>query len=69
MLKDAAPDIIVITGDMIDSRNTKVDVALDFAEQAVNIRCLILRVCPDPMGFMKKFHDHLNSTILFSTRA
>ena len=37
MLKDAAPDIIVITGDMIDSRNTKVDVALDFAEQAVKI--------------------------------
>ena len=37
MLKDAAPDIIVITGDMMDSRNTKVDVALDFAEQAVKI--------------------------------
>ena len=37
MLKDAAPDLIVITGDMIDSRNTKVDVALDFAEQAVKI--------------------------------
>lgn len=37
MLKDAAPDIIVITGDMIDSRNTKVDVALNFAEQAVKI--------------------------------
>ena len=37
MLKDATPDIIVITGDMIDSRNTKVDVALSFAEQAVKI--------------------------------
>ena len=37
MLVEAAPDIIVITGDMIDSRNTKVDVALDFAEQAVKI--------------------------------
>ena len=37
MLKDSAPDIIVITGDMIDSRNTKVDVALSFAEQAVKI--------------------------------
>ena len=37
MLAEAAPDIIVITGDMIDSRNTKVDVALDFAEQAVKI--------------------------------
>ena len=37
MLADADPDIIVITGDMIDSRNTKVDVALSFAEQAVKI--------------------------------
>ena len=37
MLVDAEPDIIVITGDMIDSRNTNVDVALDFAEQAVKI--------------------------------
>lgn len=37
MLKDSTPDIIVITGDMIDSRNTKVDVALSFAEQAVKI--------------------------------
>ena len=37
MLKDSPPDIIVITGDMIDSRNTKVDVALSFAEQAVKI--------------------------------
>ena len=31
------PDIIVITGDMIDSRNTDVDVAISFAQKAVNI--------------------------------
>lgn len=37
MLVEAEPDIIVITGDMIDSRNTKVDIALKFAEQAVMI--------------------------------
>jgi len=37
ILADAEPDIIVITGDMIDSRNTKVDVALYFAEQAIKI--------------------------------
>ena len=37
MLKEAKPDIIVITGDMIDSRNTKVSVALQFAEEAVKI--------------------------------
>ncbi len=30
-------DIIVITGDMIDSRNTDVDVAISFAQKAVNI--------------------------------
>ena len=30
-------DIIVITGDLIDSRNTKVDVAISFAQKAVNI--------------------------------
>lgn len=31
------PDIIVITGDLIDSRKTKVDVAISFAQKAVNI--------------------------------
>ena len=36
-LKDADPDIIVITGDMIDSRNTDVDIALNFAKEAVEI--------------------------------
>lgn len=36
-LRDAAPDVIVITGDMIDSRNTDVEIALDFAEAAVHI--------------------------------
>ena len=37
MLREAAPDIIAITGDLIDSRNTDVAVALDFAEKAVQI--------------------------------
>ncbi len=37
MLRLASPDIIAITGDMIDSRNTDVKVALRFAEGAVNI--------------------------------
>ena len=31
------PDIIVITGDIIDSRNTDVDIAVSFAQKAVNI--------------------------------
>ena len=36
-LQDSHPDIIVFTGDLIDSRKTKVDVALEFAEQAMQI--------------------------------
>lgn len=36
-LKDAKPDIIVITGDMIDSRRTRVDVALKLAQKIVDI--------------------------------
>ena len=37
MLCEAEPDIIAITGDMIDSRNTNVAVALAFAEEAMLI--------------------------------
>ena len=37
MLQKAEPDIIVITGDMIDSRRTDIKVATHFAEQAVKI--------------------------------
>ena len=36
-LQDSHPDIIVLTGDLIDSRKTKVDVALDFVENAMQI--------------------------------
>lgn len=36
-IKEAAPDIIVMTGDIIDARNTKTDVALAFAEEALKI--------------------------------
>lgn len=37
MLQEAEPDVIAITGDMIDSRNTNVEVALAFAEKAMQI--------------------------------
>lgn len=33
-LKEAKPDIILITGDLIDRRNTKIDVAIDFVKAA-----------------------------------
>ncbi len=37
MLKEAEPDIIAITGDFIDSRNTDIEIALRFAERAARI--------------------------------
>ncbi len=37
LLADSRPDIIVITGDLIDSRRTDIDFALDFASQAMEI--------------------------------
>ena len=36
-LKETEPDMIAITGDLIDSRRTDINVALQFAEQAVKI--------------------------------
>ena len=37
LLRESDPDIIAITGDLIDSRNTDVEVALDFAREALKI--------------------------------
>ena len=37
MLRNAAPDIIAISGDLVDSRNTDIDIALRFAQEAVKI--------------------------------
>ena len=37
MLWEAEPDIIAMTGDLIDSRNTDISIALSFAEKAVQI--------------------------------
>ena len=37
LLRDCQPDIIVLTGDLVDSRNTDIAVALTFAERAVQI--------------------------------
>lgn len=36
-LKNTSPDIIVITGDLIDSSHTDIDVAMEFVEGAVKI--------------------------------
>lgn len=37
LLESAEPDCIVLTGDLVDSRRTNVEIALSFAEQAVQI--------------------------------
>ena len=37
ILREANPDMIAITGDLIDSRNTNVDIALQFVKDAVKI--------------------------------
>ena len=37
MLRETEPDIIAITGDIIDSRNTDIDVALQFTKAAMEI--------------------------------
>ena len=37
LLREAAPDIIVITGDLADAYDTDIEIALRFAEQAVTV--------------------------------
>lgn len=37
LMAEAAPDIIVITGDLVDSRNTDIDIGIRFAEAAARI--------------------------------
>ena len=37
MLSESGPDIIVITGDLVDSAHTDIDTALSFAKEAVQI--------------------------------
>ena len=37
MLKESRPDIITLTGDLVDSNHTNMDIAVSFARQAVEI--------------------------------
>lgn len=37
VIKEAEPDIIAITGDMIDSRRTNTEIALDFAREIIKL--------------------------------
>ena len=37
MLSQSNPDMIVLTGDLIDSRHTDIEIALEFARQAIKL--------------------------------
>ena len=37
LLSQTDPDVIVLTGDLIDSRHTDIEIALDFARQAIKL--------------------------------
>ena len=37
LIEDSSPDIIVITGDLVDSRNTDIEIALEFVRAATEI--------------------------------
>ena len=39
-IRDSSPDIIVITGDLIDSRRTNINVAFSFVREAAGIHVL-----------------------------
>lgn len=48
-ISDLNPDLIVITGDFVDSKDTRVDVAIEFASEAV-------RLCP--VYYVTGNHEH-----------
>lgn len=51
-IRRAKPDIIVITGDLIDRRNTKIDLAVEFIEKVVDIA---------PAYYVSGNHEQLSS--------
>ena len=50
MLSESGPDIIVITGDLVDSTHTDIDTALSFAKEAVQI-APVYYVTPESVKF------------------
>ncbi len=52
-IKDISPDIIVITGDLIDRRLTRVDIATDFIGQIANIA---------PIYYVSGNHEQLSAS-------
>lgn len=55
ILKEASPDIIAITGDLVDSYSPNIDVALDFVKKATEIA---------PCYYVTGNHEHRDSVDL-----
>ena len=62
MLREADPNIIVITGDMVDCRKTNIDISLAFAEQAVQIAPCYY-VTGNHEVYVEEYEDFKNSLI------
>lgn len=60
---EQAPDIIVVTGDLVDSSHTKVDVAMDFMEQAVEI-APVYYVTGNHEGWLGSTYNDLKAQLL-----
>ncbi|MDD2371923.1 MAG: metallophosphoesterase [Firmicutes bacterium] len=50
-LKESNPDVILITGDLIDRRNTQIDIAVDFVREAIKLA---------PIYFVSGNHEGLS---------
>lgn len=62
LLRESSPDVIVITGDIIDSSRTDVDVALDFVKEAVKIAPCYYVTGNHEAGVSKEVFEKLEST-------
>lgn len=63
MLEEQKPDIIVITGDMVDSNHTDVEVAIEFAQRAVAIAPCYY-VTGNHEGWIEKEYERLETGLL-----
>ena len=56
MLRDAKPDMIVLTGDLIDSRRTDVEIAVNFAREALKIAPVYFITGNHEAGALSDYH-------------
>ena len=62
-MSEQSPDIIVVTGDLVDSSHTNIDVAMDFMEQAVEI-APVYYVTGNHEGWLEGTYDDLKTQLL-----